>query len=102
MAKKRSQKKNEYENVKLNDIKAKISQAIAEIKANHNTPITDRGIRASLASAISGGYDYADTLHNIYLDYGYPQKLEFEMFWNMYRRFGVAKNIVEFQLIPPL
>ena len=95
MAKKRRQKKNELQNVQLNSLKAEISQAISELQANHNTPIDDRGIRARLASAISGGYDYSDTLHNIYLDYGYPQTLSFEMFWNMYRRFGVAKNIVE-------
>lgn len=51
--------------------------------------------RARMAAAISGGYDFADTLHNIYLDYGYPAELCFSQFWNMYRRFGIAKNVVE-------
>jgi hypothetical protein len=53
------------------------------------------GVRARIAAALSGGYDFADTLHNIYLDFGYPQSLDFFKFWNMYRRLGIAKNIVE-------
>lgn len=43
---------------------------------------------------ISGTYDNADTLHDIYADYGYPDTLEFSNFWNMYRRFGIATNVV--------
>lgn len=53
------------------------------------------GMRHRLAAAISGGYDFADTLHNIYLDYGYPCQLLFFNFWNMYRRLGVARRVVE-------
>ena len=52
-------------------------------------------IRARIAAAVSGGYDFADTLHNIFLDFGYPQSLSFSNFWNMYRRFGIAQNVVE-------
>lgn len=52
-------------------------------------------VRSRIASAISGGYDFADTLHNIYLDFGYPQNLSFFNYWNMYRRFGIAKNVCE-------
>lgn len=52
-------------------------------------------IRARIAAAVGGGYDFADTLHNIYLDFGYPQSLEFSNFWNMYRRLGIAQNVVE-------
>lgn len=51
--------------------------------------------RQRIAAAISGGYDSADTLHNVYLDYGYPLQLDFFNFWNMYRRFGVATRVVE-------
>lgn len=51
--------------------------------------------RQRIAAAISGGYDAADTLHNVYLDYGYPLQLDFFNFWNMYRRFGVATRVVE-------
>lgn len=54
-----------------------------------------QGIRTRMSNIISGGYDFADTLHNIYLDYGYPFQLEFSDFWNMYRRFGIAKNVIE-------
>ena len=54
----------------------------------------DQAIRSRIASAISGGYDMADTLHNIYLDYGYPATLTFFNFWNMFRRFGIAKRAV--------
>lgn len=52
-------------------------------------------IRHRMAQVISGGYDFGDTLHNIYLDYGYPASLTFYNFWNMYRRFGIARNAVE-------
>lgn len=45
--------------------------------------------------AISGGYDNADTLHNIFYDFGYPTELTFQNFWNMYRRFGIARNGVD-------
>jgi hypothetical protein len=57
--------------------------------------LADAGVRQRLAAAISGGNDYADTLHNVYIDYGYPETVTFENAWNMYRRFGIARNIVE-------
>ena len=72
---------------KLNELHA----MAAELRANTE----DRDIRARISQAISGGYDFGDTLHNIYLDYGYPESLDFFNFWNMYRRFGIAKNAVE-------
>lgn len=63
-----------------------------EIELIINTLIDQR---SRIAQAISGGYDFADTLHNIFLDFGYPSKLDFANYWNMYRRFGVAKNVIE-------
>lgn len=55
--------------------------------------------RSSLyQQVISGGYDGADNLHNVYDDFGYPLSLQFSNFWNMYRRFGVASAVVN---IPP-
>ena len=54
----------------------------------------DHSLR-KMAAMMSGGYDFSDTLHNIYADYGYPEQLEFSNFWNMYRRFGIAKNVVD-------
>lgn len=56
---------------------------------------TDASVRERLAQAISGGYDFADTLHNVYLDFGYPATITFSYLWNMYRRFGIARNAVE-------
>lgn len=55
---------------------------------------TAQSVRQRMAAA-SGGYDFADTLHNIYMDYGYPCELQFFNYWNMYKRFGIAKNVVE-------
>lgn len=52
-------------------------------------------VRSRIAQAISGGYDFADTMHNIYLDFGYSQNLDFFNYWNMYRRFGIAKNVCD-------
>ena len=51
--------------------------------------------REKLGAMISGGSNTGDTMRNIYLDYGWPETIEFVNFWNMYRRFGIAKNIVE-------
>lgn len=51
--------------------------------------------RSGLVTTMSGGYDNADTLHNIYCDFGYPDQLQFSNFWNMYRRFGVAGAVVD-------
>ncbi len=60
-----------------------------------NSLADSTSLRGRLAGAISGGYDFSDTLHNIFLDFGYPQTINFSQFWNMYRRFGIAKNIVD-------
>jgi len=73
-------------------IKLEVNQAVGQLSSSG---LTNNSVRGRIASAISGGYDNADTLHNIYLDYGYPSTLSFANFWNMYRRFGVAKNVVE-------
>jgi hypothetical protein len=51
--------------------------------------------RNRMSALMSGGYDFADTLHNIFIDFGYPDKLSFSNFYNMYRRFGIAKSVVE-------
>jgi len=62
------------------------------VNANNISTVTGR------SSSLSGGYDDADTLHNIYVDFGYPLTLGFDNFWNMYRRFGPATAVVD---IPP-
>lgn len=46
-------------------------------------------------SGNSGSNYTGDTFHDIGTEYGYPEELTFSMFWNMYRRFGIASNIVE-------
>jgi len=72
--------------------KEQINQLEAFFRANN----TNMNLRSGAAAALmSGGYDFADTLHNVYADYGYPAQLEFKHFWNMYRRFGVAKAVVD-------
>lgn len=80
------------------DYDAVAAHVVKELRLETNSTATTDGIRSRMASLMSGGYDFADTLHNIYLDYGYPAQLEFFNFWNMYRRFGIAHNIVE---LPP-
>lgn len=72
-------------------LKYAVDEAVSGITAN----AINSGVRQKIAAAISGGYDFADTLHNIYLDFGYPLSLEFFNFWNMYRRFGIARRVVE-------
>jgi len=75
-------------------IKQEVMNALQHMTLEGNA-ISDEGIRQRMGQVISGGYDYADTMHNIYLDYGYPSSLTFINFWNMYRRFGIARNVVE-------
>lgn len=57
--------------------------------------VNDATLRGRIASAISGSNDFGDTLHQVGLDFGYPQTLTFYHFWNMYRRLGIARNAVE-------
>lgn len=75
---------------KLESLHLMASELLANSSGN-----TAADIRRQMAAVISGGYDGGDTLHNVYLDYGYPCQLKFSNFWNMYRRFGVAKNVIE-------
>lgn len=75
-------------------VKLEVQKVLEHVEMQGNSA-DNSGIRARIAQAISGGYDNADTLHNVYLDYGYPQILNFSNYWNMYRRFGIARNIVE-------
>jgi len=77
-----------------NDKALELHAMAAELRAMA-TEVTGSQISLRMAAMMSGGYDFADTLHNIYLDYGYPGELTFSNYWNMYRRFGVAKNVVE-------
>ena len=70
--------------------KNQVAAIIGELMANSSDDL-----RTRLSRGISGGYDDADTLHNIFADFGYPEDLDFSHFWNMYRRFGIAKNIIE-------
>jgi hypothetical protein len=77
----------------------RFAESAMKMVANSNMDAkTSQTIRDKMAAAISGGYDFADTLHNVYLDYGYPGTLTFSNFWNMYRRLGIAASVVE---LPP-
>lgn len=72
----------------LNEVKA----ALTHLQANNMEP---EYLRQRIGQVVSGGYDFADTMHNVYLDYGYPEVVDFFNLWNMYRRFGIARNVVE-------
>lgn len=85
----------QYNQAQLNSaVHQAVESAVTGMTAHANATV-DSGIRQRIAAAISGGYDFADTLHNIYLDFGYPLSLSFFNFWNMYRRFGIARRVVE-------
>lgn len=78
-----------------NNEKLEQLHAMAAELLSTNTQNSDSDLRRRMGQILSGGYDFADTLHNIYLDYGYPDQLTFSNFWNMYRRFGIAKSVIE-------
>ena len=75
---------------KLNEL-----HAMAQELRTMSTDATSGQVGLRMAAMMSGGYDFADTIHNIFLEYGYPAQLTFSQYWNMYRRFGIAKNVVE-------
>lgn len=72
--------------------KAKNAQRVVHV--NSSDPEADR-IRGRMSRFLSGTYDGADTMHNIYSDFGYPLELKFSDYWNMYRRFGIASNVAD-------
>lgn len=82
--------KTEVDALTKNAVREALEHSAVTTNSNMNT-----GLRSQIASMMSGGYDWADTLHHIYLDYGYPAQLTFFNFWNMYRRFGIAQRVVE-------
>ena len=82
----------------LAEVNAATHQAVQDAvmgMAMQTNSTLDVGMRQRMAAVQSGGYDFADTLHNVYLDYGYPAHLTFFNFWNMYRRFGIATRAIE-------
>lgn len=78
---------------KLNEI----SNDLAVLQGN-NTADTRGKIFSKLYASVTGGYDFGDTLHNVWVEFGYPATLTFFNFWQMYRRSGIAKAVVE--LVP--
>ena len=62
------------------------------------TASSQTSFRDRVSQIISGSNFTGDTLHDIARDFGYPDDLDFDNYWNMYRRFGIARNVVE--LIP--
>lgn len=86
----RQTKNRKYSQVEVENILNSAISRYENIVVNKSQSVRDR-----LSAVISGTYDNADTLHNIYADYGYPATLTFDHFWNMYRRFGIAKQVIE-------
>ena len=78
---------------------SKIQSNISDLVQNGVNQFGQSAIALRLSDAgLSGGYHAADCLHNIYSNFGYPQTLQFYNFWNMFRRNGTAKAIIN---IPP-
>lgn len=76
------------------EMEAELNAAFKQLE-NNSVTADPTSLRGRLAGAISGGYDFSDTMHNVFLDFGYPQTITFAQFWNMYRRFGIAKNVAD-------
>jgi hypothetical protein len=90
---KRSKQPTVAEQVKA-DVRAEVEAVFKQLE-NNSVSADPSSLRGRIAGAISGGYDFADTMHNVFLDFGYPQTITFAQFWNMYRRFGIAKNVAD-------
>ena len=74
---------------------SELNAAISQTEAFMVNASTTRQIVAQRGALSGTGYDNADTLHNVYTDYGYPTELDFSNYMNMYSRFGIAKRVVE-------
>ena len=61
------------------------------LRANASTTLTYQGREAGYDNAMCT----ADTLHNVYADFGYPQELSFNYYFQMYDRFGPASAVVD-------
>lgn len=90
---KRSKQPTVAEQVKA-EMQANLDAAMKQLE-NNSVAADPNSLRGRLAGALSGGYDFSDTMHNVFLDFGYPQTITFAQFWNMYRRFGIAKNVAD-------
>lgn len=77
----------------INDLLANVQKDLQRI--NINSDEDARNLRAAFLQMASGTYGNDDTMHNVYTDFGYPLHLTFAQMWNMYRRFGIAKNVVD-------
>ena len=71
-----------------NDLDTIVTNTIEKLNA------TDSGFRERINGVLSGSNYTGDTMHQISVDFGYPDTLDFSHFYNMYRRFGIARNIV--------
>lgn len=84
-----------------NSIK-KLSEAVAELSGNSALAsdfvnvMRRSGTSTQRNFARVGAFSGYDSLHNnLFQDFGYPNDLKFADYWSMYRRFGMAKTIVE-------
>ena len=75
--------------------KKQLTQMVSQIANDMTVNATADSFRQRFARFGAGGYDFADTMHNIYLDFGYPASLDFFNFLNMYKRFGIATSVIE-------
>lgn len=77
----------------VNSVLEKVETQLNELKISSDNDAI--ALRSSFMQMLSGTYSFDDTMHNIYADFGYPLQLDFSQFWNMYRRQGIAKNVVD-------
>lgn len=89
-------KKEKEPQMNAEQLQQKFVDGLSEIFKANNVPFDLRSAAmASRSGSFSGNYDQADTLHQIYEDFGYPDQLTFNNYWNMYRRFGVARSVCD-------
>lgn len=74
---------------------ATLTNLVNELQETIETNSAADVVRGPFSPRGAGQYDMADTNHNVYLDLGYPAKVDFFMLYHMYSRMGVAKKAVE-------
>ncbi len=75
--------------------KKELTKMVNKVASDMMTNGQMDSFRDRMARFGAGGYDFADTMHNVYLDFGYPADLDFFNYLNMYKRFGIAKSVIE-------
>lgn len=66
------------------------NQALASARGSSRSEFSSSRRSSNIGFRLTGGYHLADQKRNVWGVAGYPDKVQFDMHWNMAARFGIA------------